>query len=77
MSAPVVKVGDRVVHVERIGTNRRILETAIVRETAKVWVDATGWRWRKTDGAATPKRAGCGPRFIMSVIEFEASQVKL
>ena len=76
MSAPL-KVGDAVVHVERFnwGPPRRILDTTIARETATQWVDASGTRWRKSDRAKVPQYKP-GPRFIMSVPEFEASQVK-
>ena len=72
-----LKVGDRVVHVERLngGTPKRVLDTTLVRETATQWIAEDGSHWRKSDRAEVPQYKP-GPRFIMSVPEFEASQVK-
>lgn len=76
LSAPDLKVGDTAVHVERYGGSgvRRKNEVTIIRETATQWIDRRGTRWRKSDGAMVPQYSA-GPRFLMTVEAFKASQV--
>lgn len=60
-----IKVGSKVEHyAER--SERVILVTTIVRETATQWVDANGSRWRKSDRAQVPQYSP-EPRFIRPV----------
>lgn len=74
MTAPVLKVGDVAVHVDRIlgGRPRQIRRATIVRETPTLWIDDIGGRWRKSDGRSVPDYMGC--RFLMSAAEFEAAK---
>ncbi len=74
MSAPVVKVGDVAVHVERLfaGPPREIRRGAIVRETRTQWVDDVGTRWSKATGEKVPQYLS--PRYLMSAAEYDAAR---
>lgn len=54
MSDATFKVGDEVQPVELWGVKYR-KPTRIVRETTTTWVTECGSKWRKSDGALTPK----------------------
>lgn len=73
MTAPNVGIGDRVAHVDTLDGYRLVRYAFLVGETRTCWIDDTGWKWRKTNGEAYPRSAGCGPRRIMSIAEFEAA----
>ncbi len=62
-----VKVGDRLVHVERYGGSGRkfIRVSTLVRETKTQWIDDVGTRWRKSDRAMVPQYVG-GYRYLMT-----------
>lgn len=62
------KVGDEALHVERIpfasaGAPRLICRVRIVRETATLWIDDGGTRYRKSDGAMYPQYVS--PRYLV------------
>lgn len=79
MSAPVLKVGDVAVQVERLFGELRheIRRVVIVRETPTQWIDDLGDRWRKSDGRSNA-RIGCGmyTRHLMTVPAFEAEMAR-
>ncbi len=66
VTAPALKVGDKAIHVERFaGREREVLRVKIVRETQTQWIDDTGDRWRKSDGALVPQYFI--PRYLVTV----------
>lgn len=77
MSSPDLKVGDVAVHVELYGGSgiRRVKDITILRETKTQWIDRSGTRWRKSDGAMIPQYSG-GHRFVMTPEAFAAKEAE-
>lgn len=74
MNRPAVAVGDKAVQVEQWTNGAPRLDRSwpvtIVRETATQWVDSTGDRYRKIDGAKMPVKLS-GSRYLMTVVAFD------
>lgn len=75
-----IKVGTKMVHVERFGYGqgglaRKILDVKIVRETPTRWVDDHMCQWNKATLAQVPQYAH-GPRYLMTPEAFAAQVTK-